>query len=281
MSTRLRDVLMERLDELRHEPTEKRIRATLGDETVIDSTRALLVWEPKRVVPTYAVPVQDVLGDIGEAPPSDGTTEQPAGIPAMGAPMLGDHAVYDPGVPFAVHTTRGRPAAVSARRSGRSAAAFLPEDPALADFVVLDFDAFDAWYEEDERNYGHPRDPFHRIDIVRSSRHVRVELDGETVAESDRARLLFEPPLPVRYYLPPDDVRSDLLRPSATRTFCAYKGQASYWSAAGADDIAWTYPQPLREAAEVADHYAFFNERVDVSVDGVPLERPVTPWSPR
>ena len=281
MSTRLRDVLMERLDELRHEPTEKRIRATLGDETVIDSTRALLVWEPKRVVPTYAVPVEDVLGEIGEAPSTDGGAEPPTGIPAMGAPMLGDRAVYDPSVPFAVHTTRGRPVEVSARGSGRSAAAFVPEDAALTDFVVLDFDAFDAWYEEDERNYAHPRDPFHRIDIVRSSRHVRVELDGETLADSARARLLFEPPLPVRYYLPPDDVRTDRLRPSAKRTFCAYKGQASYWSAAGGDDIAWSYPQPLREAAEVADHYAFFNERVDVSVDGVLLERPVTPWSPR
>ncbi len=108
-----------------------------------------------------------------------------------------------------------------------------------------------------------------------------MELDGETLADLNRPRLLFEPPLPVRYYLPADDVRTDLLRPSATRTFCAYKGQAAYWSAADEDDVAWSYPEPLREASEVAGCFAFFNERVTVSVDGTRLERPVTPWSPR
>ncbi len=279
MSTRLRDVLMQRLDELRHEPIDKRIRATLDGETVVDSTRALLVWEPKRVVPTYAVPAEDIAADIAEAPSAEQSRERPPGIAAMGAPMLGDRAVYDPSIPFAAHTADGGALRVRALASGRSADAFRPRDDALADFVVLDFDGFDAWYEEDERNYGHPRDPFHRIDIVRSSRQVRVELDGETLAESDRPRLLFEPPLPVRYYLPPDDVRLDLLRPSDTRTFCAYKGKASYWSAGDKDDIAWSYPEPLREASEVTDHPAFFNERVTVIVDGVVLERPVTPWS--
>ncbi len=100
MSMRLRDVLMQRLDELRHEPIEKRIRAKLGDEVVLDSTRALLVWEPKRVVPTYAVPVEDVIGDIADAPAPDNGTNQPAGKPGMGAPMLGERAVYDPSIPF-------------------------------------------------------------------------------------------------------------------------------------------------------------------------------------
>ncbi len=279
MSTRLRDVLMHRLDELRHEPIEKRIRARLGDETVVDSTRALLVWEPRRVVPTYAVPVEDISADIAEPQSPVDAGERPVGVPAMGAPTLAGRTVYDPSIPFSVHTADGEALEVRAPRSGRSADAFRPRDSALAGFVVLDFDAFDAWYEEDERNYGHPRDPFHRIDIVRSSRQVRVELDGETLAESDRPRLLFEPPLPVRYYLPPEDVRIDLLRPSDTRTFCAYKGEASYWTAKGEADIAWSYPHPLREASEVTDHLAFFNERVTVTVDGVVLERPVTPWS--
>jgi uncharacterized protein (DUF427 family) len=279
MSTRLRDVLMQRLDELRHEPIDKRIRATLGDETVVDSTRALLVWEPRRIVPTYAVPVEDIAAEIGEAEPDGDPGAPPAGVPAMGAPILAGRRVYDPSIPFSIHTAEGQALQVRARGSGRSADAFRPRDPSLADFVVLDFDAFDAWYEEDERNYAHPRDPFHRIDIVRSSRRVRVEVDGETLAESERPRLLFEPPLPVRYYLPPEDVRTDLLRPSDTRTFCAYKGEASYWTAKGEDDIAWSYPRPLREAAEVVDHLAFFNERATVIVDGVVLERPVTPWS--
>ncbi len=117
---------------------------------------------------------------------------------------------------------------------------------------------------------------------MRSRRHVRVEYDGELVAESSAPYLLFEPPLPVRYYLPPEDVRTDLLRPSATRTVCAYKGHASYWSLdTTGEDIAWSYRQPLREAAEVTDRLAFFNERVDVIVDGTPLPPSETPWSRR
>jgi uncharacterized protein (DUF427 family) len=263
---------MGELGSLRHEPTEKRIRATLGGRTVVDSTRALLVWEPKRVVPTYAVPVDDVDGEIGAAEP--GLED-----PDFRVPRLGDRPVYDPSVPFSVHTAAGEPLTIRAPGDDREAAAFRPSDRALAGYLILDFSGLDAWYEEDERNVGHPRDPFHRIDIVHSSRHVRVELDGEVLAESSAPHLLFEPPLPVRYYLPRDDVRTELLRPSETTSFCAYKGQASYWSLADADDVAWTYVEPLREAAEVTGRIAFFNERVDLVVEGERLERPITPWS--
>jgi uncharacterized protein (DUF427 family) len=269
MSVKVRDLLMGELDSLRYEPIDKRIRALLGDRTVVDSTRALLVWEPKRVVPSYAVPVADVDAVLSAA----GTEERPA----VEAPRLGDRPVYDPSIPFSVHTSDGEPLTVGARE----AAGFRPSDPALADYVVLDFTAFDAWFEEDEPNFAHPRDPFHRIDILHSSRHVRVEAGGEVVAETSGPCLLFEPPLPVRYYLPPEDVRTDLLRPSGKRTFCAYKGQATYWSLEDAEGVAWSYPQPLREAAEVTGRLAFFNERVDIVVDGERLERPVTPWSPR
>jgi uncharacterized protein (DUF427 family) len=279
MGTRVRDVLMGELGALRYEPTEKRIRATLGDRAVVDSTRALLVWEPKRVVPSYAVPAEDVAGELSAVPPDH--AGPPPGGSAAAPPMLGDRPVLDPSVPFSVHTADGQPLTLRDPGGEREAAAFRPADDELAGYVVLDFAAFDAWYEEDERNVGHPRDPFHRIDIVHSSRRVRVEHDGEVLAESAAPYLLFEPPLPVRYYLPPQDVRTELLRPSATRTFCAYKGEASYWSLAGAGDVAWSYPAPLREAAEVTGRVAFFNEHVDVVVDGVPLERPVTPWSRR
>jgi uncharacterized protein (DUF427 family) len=279
MSTRLRDVLMQELGVLRHEPIEKRIRATLGGETVVDSTRAMLVWEPRRVVPTYAVPEEDVRAEIAPAPAGEGADADALGMPAMGAPRLGDRVVLDPSVPFAVRSTEGEPLLV--RSDGREAEAFRAADPDLDGYVIVDFAGFDEWFEEDERNVGHPRDPFHRIDIVHGSRHVRVELDGEVLAESSAPYLLFEPPLPVRYYLAPEDVRTDLLRPSDTRTFCAYKGQASYFSFGEAADLAWTYPAPLREAAEVTDRIAFFNERADVVVDGARLERPITPWSRR
>ncbi len=193
MSVHVRHVLVEQFGALRHEPTEKRIRGVLGDLTVVDSTRALLFWEPKRVVPTCAVPVDDVAGELlGAATAADAP---PPGVPAMGAP-LGDRMVYDPSVPFSVHTTDGEALTVRAAGGDREAAAFRPADPDLRDYVLLDFDGFDAWYEEDERNVAHPRDPFHRVDIVHGSRHVRVELAGTVLAESTARYLLFEPPLP-------------------------------------------------------------------------------------
>lgn len=265
---------MSELGALRYEPTEKRIRASLGDRTVIDSTRALLVWEPKRVVPSYAVPIEDVDAEVSAVP--DTGEAGPAA-----APRLAGRPVFDPSIPFAVHTTTGEALTIRGPDAGRKAAGFRPSDPDLANYVILDFKGFDAWYEEDERTLAHPRDPFHRIDIVHSSRRVRVELDGQTLAESSSPYLLFETSLPVRYYLPRDDVRMELLRPSDTTTFCAYKGQASYWSLPEADDISWTYLAPLREASEVTGRLAFFNERVDLVVDGELLERPITPWSRR
>jgi uncharacterized protein (DUF427 family) len=272
MSTRLRDVLTLGLGDLRHEPTDKRIRAGVDGRTVIDSTRAVLVWEPKRIVPSYAVPAEDIDADMEDA-------ERTGAEPPSDLPRLGDRPIYDPSIPFSVHTAEGEP--VTIRSGDREAAGFRLRDEQLDGYVIVDFAGFDEWYEEDERNFGHPRDPFHRIDIVHSSRHVRVEIDGETVAESSTPIMLFEPPLPPRFYLAPEDVRTDLLSPSDKRTYCAYKGQASYLSLPGADDVAWTYVEPLREAAEVTGRIAFFNERADIVVDGEPLQRPVTPWSPR
>jgi uncharacterized protein (DUF427 family) len=172
---------------------------------------------------------------------------------------------------------------VRALGQDRPGAGFRLADPDLAGYIVLDFGAFDGWLEEDEPNVAHPRDPFHRIDVLPSSRHVRLELDGQVLAESSRPMLLFETMLPVRHYLPREDVRAELV-PSDTRTYCAYKGQASYWSVTvggqAVPDIAWTYQQPLHDAAQVRDLTAFFDERVDVVVDGERRERPITPWSP-
>jgi uncharacterized protein (DUF427 family) len=271
----VRDLLMGELGELRYEPIDKRIRGTVAGRAVVDTQRALLVWEPKRVVPSYGVPVQDVDGELISA-----AAATPTGAPVV-EPELAGRPVYDPSIAFSVHTTEGDPLDLRVGGTERPGAAFRARDAALDGYVILDFGAFDAWYEEDEPNVAHPRDPFHRIDIVHSSRDVRVERDGEVLAQSTSPYLLFEPPLPVRYYLPPEDVSPGLLTPSDTRTFCAYKGQASYWSLDAEPDVAWSYSRPLREAVEVADRIAFFNERVDLVVDGTRLERPVTPWSRR
>jgi len=281
MSTRMRDQLMGSLGELRHEPTAKRIRAVLDGGTVVDSTQALLVWEPRRIVPSYAVPADDIAAELV---PADATAADATGTIGAHLPELSGRPVLDPSIPFAVHTAEGRVADVRAGKQNRPRAGFYPADPDLAGYVVLDFGAFDAWYEEDERNVAHPRDPFHRVDVLPSSRHVRVELDGHVLAESSRPTLLFETMLPTRYYLPRDDIRAELT-PSSTRTYCAYKGQASYWSAAAGDrvvpDLGWSYQQPLHDAAQVLGLIAFFNERLDVIVDGESPERPITPWSPR
>jgi uncharacterized protein (DUF427 family) len=244
---------------------------------VVDSERAVLVWEPKRVVPSYAVPVEDIAGGLSDSE----TSPLPDEPTDPRVPRMGDRPVYDPSIPFSVHTSEGESLDIHVGDIARRAAAFRLFDDELSGHVVLDFDAFDAWYEEDEVNVGHPRDPFHRIEIVHSSRHLRVERDGELLAESTDPCLLLESMLPPRYYIPAEDVSRGLLRPSATRTVCAYKGHASYWSLADEDDIAWSYREPLREAAEVRDRIAFFNERVDLVVDGQRHARPVTPWSPR
>jgi uncharacterized protein (DUF427 family) len=256
-----------RLGELRYEPTAKRIRAQLGSATVVDSTRALLVWEPRRIVPSYAVPE----GDIGVALVDVDPAAHPEAPP--------DRPVLDPSVPFAAHTAEGTPVDVAGARPG---AGFRLADPDLAGYLVLDFTAFDGWYEEDEPSVAHPRDPFHRIDVLASSRTVRVERDGTVLAESARPTLLFETSLPTRYYLPRDDVRVELV-PSSRQSYCAYKGQASYWSVSvdglAVPDLAWSYEDPRHEAQQVRGLVAFFNEHVDLVVDGERQDRPSTPWS--
>jgi uncharacterized protein (DUF427 family) len=279
MGVRMRDLLGRQLAQLRYEPTARRVRAEVGGAVVVDSERAMLVWEPRRVVPTYAVPVADVRGELAPAPVATAAAgAEPVGF---AVPELTSLPVLDPRIPFDVHTTDGEP--VEARMAGdRGLPGFRPSDPALAGYVVLDFAAPDRWLEEDEEVAGHPRDPFHRVDVRASSRHVQLSLDGHVLAETFRPRLVFETLLPVRYYLPAEDVSADL-RPSGTRTWCPYKGEASYWSVAVGDrvvpDLVWSYRMPLADAGELGGCLAFFDERLDVVVDGVPRERPVTPWS--
>jgi uncharacterized protein (DUF427 family) len=279
VSSRVRELMASGFGQLRYEPTAKRIRAVLAGDTVVDSTQAMLVWEPRRIVPSYAVPLDDVRGELVPAGVAAASASRGVGVLLPDVTAL---EVLDPRIPFAMHSADGEVVDLHAAGQHRTGAGFRPADPDLAGLVVLDFGAFDAWYEEDELNVAHPRDPFHRIDVLPSSRQVRLELDGQVLAASSRPTLLFETMLPTRYYLPRVDVTAELI-PSRTKTWCAYKGQASYFSASVGGrlvpDIAWTYEDPRHDAAQVRDLVAFFDERIDVTLDGERRARPVTPWS--
>ena len=284
MGVRMMDLLSGNLATLRYEPTAKRVRVCVGGEPVADTCEARLVWEPRRVVPTYAVPITALTAqlvpagaetgaDTGAAWPA--TSDEDVGVRL---PAISSRPILDPTVPFDAHSCAGTAFDVIAGEETGAAAAFRPDDPDLADYVILEFDAFE-WREEDEPVVSHPHDPFSRIDVLRSSRHVRIELDGRPLAETKRPMLLFETLLPVRFYLPREDV-TVRLEPSDRASYCAYKGRASYYSLPdGPRDVAWTYHEPLHDAEPVRDRICFFDERVDLTVDGERRDRPVTPWS--
>jgi uncharacterized protein (DUF427 family) len=244
---------------IRIESGSKRVRAYLGGELVADTTAPLLVWE-RPYYPAYYFPLADVRTELLEA--DDGAVVR--------SPSRGH------GRTFTIRAG-GKVAHGAAVRHHESP--ILP----LRDAIRLDWDAMDAWFEEDEEVFTHPRDPYTRVDILPSSRHVRVEVDGVTVAESASPRLLFETGLPVRYYLPKPHVRMDLLTPTDTASHCPYKGQAAYWSVRAGDsvhaDLAWSYATPLPESQKIAGLVCFYNEKVDVYVDGVLQERPSTKFS--
>ena len=160
----------------------------------------------------------------------------------------------------------------------------LPAAASLKDYFAFDWDQMEAWFEEDEEVYVHARDPYKRVDALRSSRHVQVVVAGETVADSHRPLLLFETGLPTRYYIPKVDVRMDVLEPSQTVTRCPYKGAAQYYSVKVGPklvrDIAWYYPYPIPECPRIENLVCFYNERVDaLYLDGELQEKPKTKWS--
>ncbi len=148
----------------------------------------------------------------------------------------------------------------------------------LPDHVCVDWDAVDHWFEEDVEVFVHPRDPYKRIDALASSRHVRVSIDGTVVADTRKPTILYETMLPPRYYIPPTDVRLDLLVRTDTASGCPYKGFAHYWDVVidgvRHADVAWGYRTPLPESEAIAGLVCFYDERVDIEVDGVPLARP-------
>jgi uncharacterized protein (DUF427 family) len=242
---------------VRVESSRKRVRVYLAGELVADTVQPLLVWEIP-YYPAYYVSSADVRAKLVPT----GRTEH--------SPSRGEAEILD------VVTERGTAAGAALR---------YPESPieGLRNAVRLDFAAMDEWLEEDEPIYVHPRSPYSRVDILASSRHVRVEIDGVTVAESRSPRILFETGLPPRYYLPLPDVRMDLLVPSDTQTSCPYKGTAGYWSVEvngkRYEDFVWIYRTPLPESQKIAGLACFYNEKVDLYVDGVAQGRPHTPFS--
>jgi uncharacterized protein (DUF427 family) len=201
------------------EESPRWVRGRLHGETVVDSKRVKLLYEPGRL-PVWLFPEEDI---------------RMAAIPAEAVQRHGD-------------------------------------------LVHVEFGALDEWLEEDEPQIGHPPDPYHRIDVRRTTRQVRVSIGGRVVAESRNARALFETKLPVRWYLPREDVSADL-EPSDHRTTCAYKGHATHFDVAGERAVAWSYEDPLHDGLPVKDLVSFYNERVDIQVDGEPQERPRTQWS--
>ena len=147
-----------------------------------------------------------------------------------------------------------------------------PDNVELKDLIAFEWPKVERWYEEDDEVFVRPRDPYHRVDVMNSSRRIRVEIDGQVVAESEQPRLLFETGIRTRYYIPKVDVRMDLLEPTPTTTACPYKGNAVYWTARIGDktypDIVWSYPFPTLESAKIQNMLSFYNEKVDIYVDG-------------
>jgi uncharacterized protein (DUF427 family) len=225
------------------QPTRRRIRVRLAGRMIADSTRAIIyVNFSSRGGPTYFLPLDDVR-------PGVLVDETDAGWSVEAG---------------------GRHVPDGAWRSD--------EFPELKGHVSFSWDDFE-WFEEDEQVFIHARPTDHRVDALRSDRHIEVFVNGEKVADSIRPVALFETHLPTRWYLPYADVRTDLLTPSETITRCPYKGTARYFSHRDLPDAAWSYPDPIPENPKIKDLICFFDERVDMMIDGERVERPRTPWS--
>lgn len=239
-------------------PAPRRLRGLIDDQLVVDTTNAIYVWEIVNY-PHYYVPFADIAADflVDEQHAEKlsrgmtqryglkvGETERPASLR-----VYGDDAVEG-----------------------------------LSGYARIDWQALDAWFEEDEEIFVHPRDPYTRVDCLRSSRTVRVELEGNVLAESGSTIMLFETGLPTRYYFDRTALNYDFLVPSGTVSFCPYKGETTgYWSVQLDEtlhpDLAWSYEYPKREVLPIAGLVAFYNEKLDIFIDGKKLERVVTKFS--
>jgi uncharacterized protein (DUF427 family) len=239
----------------RVEPAPRRVRAFLAGEPVFDSTRALYVWEWP-YYPQYYVPITDVNATHLVA--EDTTQHSPRGLVDLHGLRVGD-----------VHRPHAAKVLQYSSVNG------------LNGTVRFEWVALDAWFEEDERVFVHPRNPYVRVDALRSTRTVRIELEGVVLGESSSPIMVFETGLPTRYYLNRTEINFDHLLPSDSVTECPYKGTTSgYWSVRTGDhvhrDLAWSYDFPTRQLLPIAGLIAFYNEKVDIFVEGELLHRPTT-----
>lgn len=232
----------------------KRVRVVFNEEMIADSRRVKALHESGHLM-TFYFPREDV--DMSRLEATDHSTDCPH---------------------------KGTASYWTVRVGGRVAenAIWSYEDPIssappMGGYMAFVYEKMDAWYQEEEEIYAHPRDPYHRVDVHRSSRHVVVRHDGAVIAESDRPWMLFETGLPARYYLPPEDVRTDLLKRSETVSQCPYKGDGQHWHLTvegnlTVEDAGWSLPDPLGEAEQVAEHICFYPNKVDVEVNGELLQ---------
>lgn len=251
----------ERLAALRVEPTPFRIRGYAGPQLVVDSRRAQLVWRPRWVTPVYAVPRADL-----RVPVVDRGAPRPLTEHEQRRPVL------DPSVPFDAHTASG--SVLELQTAQGPVAGFASDDPDLEGLVLVDFAGL-SWREEDQEVFAHPRDPFQRIDVRRSSAHLQVLSGDHVLVDTADASMLWETVLPMRWYVPLADVRVPV-EPSGTVTWCAYKGRATYRTFVVGDrrleDIAWVYERPLSDGEAVRGLVGLFTERLRVLVDGAEVD---------
>lgn len=239
----------------------RHVRVMFGGETIADSKRVKLAREAE-ILPVYYFPKEDVRTDLFV--PSQFKSR---------CPIKGEASYWS--------------IQVRERHAENATWSYLAPSPAaetLKGHFAFEWSKMDKWMEEDEEIYKHPRDPYKRVDVLPSRRHVRVAIDGQTIADTRRPRLLFETNHPVRYYIPREDVRMDLLVPSATESRCPYKGPASYWSVKIGDrvfeDMIWGYMEPIPECPKIKGLLCFFHERgAEIFVDGEKIPPPKTKWA--
>ncbi|MFF2481707.1 DUF427 domain-containing protein [Paenibacillus sp. NPDC058071] len=233
------------------EPSQKWVRVEVDGVTIADSKSVVLLHE-RGHLPVYYFPKSDVRQDLIAA------SEHRTYCPYKGYASYWDIKVGDRVIEQAAWSYEDP----------------IPQSEGVREYIAFYWNKVDKWLEEEEEVFVHPRDPYKRVDVIASSRHIQIVLNGEVVADSKRPVIVFETGVPVRYYLPEEDIRKELFISSDLKTRCPYKGEASYLTAdingQRFENIVWSYPNPIQEIPKIAGLHSFYNEKVDaVYVDGV------------